>query len=112
MTTRVSCVSENRRVTDRIELRTGKYFWIRSQFGVAEQFRCHRVESALDGFILREEGQAEAEGEGVMERKIFWLTFIVLGLVADMILPLWWGLAATIPIMFISWWVAYRSNWF
>jgi hypothetical protein len=47
-----------------------------------------------------------------MERKIFWITFTVLGLVADFLLPIWWGLAATIPILFISWWVAYRSDWF
>ena len=47
-----------------------------------------------------------------MERKIFWLTFIVLSLAGDIFLPLWWGLAATIPILFLSWWIAYRSNWF
>ncbi len=33
-------------------------------------------------------------------------------LVADVVLPLWWGLLATIPIAFVSWWVAYRSEWF
>jgi len=47
-----------------------------------------------------------------MERKIFWLVFIALGLLADFVLPLWWALGATVPIVFISWWVAYRSNWF
>ncbi len=47
-----------------------------------------------------------------MERKIFWMTFTVLGLVADFLLPIWWGLAATFPILYISWWVAYRSDWF
>jgi len=47
-----------------------------------------------------------------VERKIFWLTFAVLGVIADIVLPLWWGLAATIPIFFISWWVAYRTDWF
>jgi hypothetical protein len=47
-----------------------------------------------------------------MERRIFWLVFIVLGLVADFLLPIWWGLAASIPIVFIAWWVAYRSDWF
>ncbi len=47
-----------------------------------------------------------------MERKVFWATFTVLGLLADFLLPIWWGLAATIPILFISWWVAYRSDWF
>jgi len=47
-----------------------------------------------------------------VERKIFWITFTMLGLVADVVLPLWWALGATIPICFLSWWVAYRSHWF
>jgi len=46
-----------------------------------------------------------------VERKIFWLTFAILGLIADFVLPFWWGLGATIPIFFVSWWVAYRSDW-
>ena len=48
----------------------------------------------------------------VVERKIFWLSFFVLGVVADIILPIWWALAATIPIAYVSWWIAYRSDWF
>lgn len=48
----------------------------------------------------------------VVERKIFWLTFTVLGLGADVVLPLWWALGATIPIFALSWWIAYRSDWF
>jgi len=47
-----------------------------------------------------------------MERKIFWIVFVALGLVADFILPIWWALAATIPIGVLSWWIAYRSDWF
>ena len=47
-----------------------------------------------------------------MEKKIFWGSMTVLGLLADVVLPLWWGLAATIPIVFFSWWIAYRSGWF
>ncbi|HEY1264042.1 MAG TPA: hypothetical protein VGF06_11000 [Terriglobales bacterium] len=47
-----------------------------------------------------------------MERKVFWLAFTVLSLVAEFILPLWWALAATIPIVMASWWIAYRSDWF
>jgi hypothetical protein len=47
-----------------------------------------------------------------MERKIFWISFTVLGLAADFVLPLWWALGATIPIAYASWWVAYRSGWF
>lgn len=47
-----------------------------------------------------------------MERKVFWITFTALGLFADVVLPLWWALFATIPIGIASWWVAYRSDWF
>jgi len=47
-----------------------------------------------------------------VERKIFWLTFTVLGIGADFILPMWWALGATIPIAVLSWWIAYRSDWF
>lgn len=47
-----------------------------------------------------------------MERKVFWMLFIALGLIADIALPLMWGIIATIPIVILSWWVAYRSEWF
>jgi hypothetical protein len=47
-----------------------------------------------------------------MERKVFWMMFILLGLIADIMLPLMWGVIATIPIVIFSWWVAYRSEWF
>jgi hypothetical protein len=47
-----------------------------------------------------------------VQKKIFWLSMIVLGLVADFALPLWWAIVASIPIVFISWWIAYRSDWF
>ncbi len=47
-----------------------------------------------------------------MEKKIFWGAMTVLGLLADVVLPLWWALAATIPIAYFSWWIAYRSGWF
>jgi hypothetical protein len=47
-----------------------------------------------------------------MQKKIFWLLFTVLSLVADFSLPLLWGVLATIPILLASWWVAYRSDWF
>jgi hypothetical protein len=45
-----------------------------------------------------------------MQRKVFWTVFGVLGIVAD--LPFWWALGATIPLAWVSWWIAYRSNWF
>jgi uncharacterized membrane protein len=47
-----------------------------------------------------------------MQRKIFWMTFALLGLSADFLLPFWWGLAMTIPILVFSWWFAYRTDWF
>jgi len=47
-----------------------------------------------------------------MQRKIFWTVFVLLGLLADLILPFWWACAATIPLLFVAWWVAYRSDWF
>jgi hypothetical protein len=47
-----------------------------------------------------------------MEKRIFWISLTVLSLLADVVLPLWWGIAATIPIVVISWWIAYRSDWF
>jgi hypothetical protein len=47
-----------------------------------------------------------------MERKIFWIIFVILSVAADLALPLWWGIAATIPIVAVSWWIAYRSDWF
>jgi uncharacterized membrane protein len=46
-----------------------------------------------------------------MQRKVFWLLFVALSVVADVMLPLLWGLLATIPIVLLSWWVAYRSGW-
>ena len=47
-----------------------------------------------------------------VERRVFWMVFIVLSLIADIALPLWWALVATIPVVVIAWWVAYRSDWF
>jgi len=47
-----------------------------------------------------------------MKKKIFWGMFIVLGFIADFFLPLMWGIIAAVPIIFFSWWVAYRSDWF
>jgi hypothetical protein len=46
------------------------------------------------------------------KRKVFWTVFMSLGAVADLTLPLWWALVATIPIGLLSWWLAYRSDCF
>lgn len=47
-----------------------------------------------------------------MQKKVFWMTFILLGLFADVSLPLIWAVIATIPILILSWWLAYRSRYF
>jgi hypothetical protein len=47
-----------------------------------------------------------------MQKRIFWLTLLVLGAVPDGVFGLWWGLLATIPVILLSWWIAYRSGWF
>jgi uncharacterized membrane protein len=49
--------------------------------------------------------------DAVDEKKLFWVILITLSLIADFALPLIWGLLATIPILFFSWWVVYRSGW-
>ena len=49
---------------------------------------------------------------GLMQRKVFWMSFTALGLIADLVLPFWWALGATIPAGMLAWWIAYRSDWF
>ena len=46
------------------------------------------------------------------QRKMFWLLVTAMGVVADLALPLVWGLAAMLPILAASWWIVYRSDWF
>ena len=45
-----------------------------------------------------------------MERKIFWLSFFILSLIADFTLPLLWAVLATLPIAALSWWMADRNQ--
>jgi hypothetical protein len=47
-----------------------------------------------------------------MQKKIFWLLFLTLGLLADFMLPLMWSMILTLPLLIFCWWVAYRSGWF
>jgi hypothetical protein len=47
-----------------------------------------------------------------MQKKVFWLSFAAIGLIADATLPFFWAVVATIPIAVGSWWLAYRSDWF
>jgi len=46
-----------------------------------------------------------------MEKKIFWLLFTVLGAVMGLLLPLWWNLALSLPLLVFCCWVVYRSGW-
>ncbi len=46
------------------------------------------------------------------KKKIFWLVLIVLSTIVDVALPLLWAVLATVPIIILSWWIAYRSDWF
>jgi hypothetical protein len=48
----------------------------------------------------------------LMEKKMFWTIWTVLGLLADIALPWKWSLGATLPLGYLSWWIAYRSGWF
>ena len=50
--------------------------------------------------------------ENPKQRKIFWIVVGVLGLLANVLLPLGWLLVATLPIVLAAWWVAYQSGWF
>ncbi len=47
-----------------------------------------------------------------MQKKVFWMLFAVLDLLAGMLLPFWWAVASTVPILLVTWWVVYRSEWF
>lgn len=47
-----------------------------------------------------------------VQKKIFWTLVMVFSLIADFALPLIWGLVATIPIIVLSWWIVYRTDWF
>jgi hypothetical protein len=47
-----------------------------------------------------------------MQRRIFWLLFLTLGILTDFLLPWVWGLILTLPLAVVCWWIAYRSGWF
>lgn len=49
--------------------------------------------------------------EGTLEKKLFWIIFLGLSLLADAFLPFFWGMVATLPIVVLSWWLVYRSGW-
>ena len=45
-----------------------------------------------------------------MQGKIFFIVFLVLDTIAGVFLPLEWALLASIPLIFVAWWIAYRSG--
>lgn len=47
-----------------------------------------------------------------MQKKMFWLLFMVLGLILDVTLPFIWSVALTVPLAGVCWWLVYRSGWF
>jgi hypothetical protein len=47
-----------------------------------------------------------------MQKKVMWILIVVFSIAAEVVLPIWWGLFATLPIVVLSWWIAYRSGWF
>ena len=47
-----------------------------------------------------------------MQRKVFWILMILLGMIAGFALPMVWAVIAQLPIIVLSWWIAYRSEWF
>jgi hypothetical protein len=72
--------------------------------------RVYPRQSAVRFFLVSDPGDLLRFSQ--MEKRIFWMLFIVLGLIIDVALPLWWGLALTLPLAVFCWWVAYRSGWF
>jgi hypothetical protein len=68
---------------------------------------------AMDGWNMRAGRTSLTLGEGGgMQKKVFWLLFMVLGLIADVTLPMIWSLALTLPLAGVCWWLVYRSGWF
>jgi hypothetical protein len=47
-----------------------------------------------------------------MQRNVFSMTFTIAGLLADLALPFWCAVVATLPIGVACWWFAYRNDWF
>ncbi len=82
--------------------------------GTKSSYRPSSVESSLlCGSAIAHPAIMELSGRQLVnKRKIFWLAFFALSILADLALPLLWAVLATIPIVFLSWWVAYRSDWF
>jgi hypothetical protein len=68
---------------------------------------------AADGEATNSQKEAGAQIEGLsMRRKGFWILMILLGMIAGVALPFVWAMIAQLPIIVLSWWIAYRSEWF
>ena len=49
----------------------------------------------------------------LMEKKIFWILFTVLGTLVCFVVPnLWLGLVLQMPLIVLCWWIVYKSGWF
>jgi hypothetical protein len=59
----------------------------------------------------RDQARPTIPFEGTLEKKLFWIIFLALSLLADAFLPFFWGMIATLPIVVLSWWLVYRSGW-
>ncbi len=47
-----------------------------------------------------------------MKTKIFWTIYIVISLIADFTLSFTWSLILAVPLLILSWWIAFKSGWF
>jgi hypothetical protein len=47
-----------------------------------------------------------------LQKKIFWLVFIGLDMMTGFVVSFIWSLVLTLPIIVLSWWIAYKSGWF
>jgi hypothetical protein len=47
-----------------------------------------------------------------MQKRMFWLILIGLDTVVGFAVSFMWSLVLTIPIIVLSWWIAYKSGWF
>jgi hypothetical protein len=64
------------------------------------------------GRQIQRETSVSLQGRpSALQKKMMWVIFFVLSTLADIVLPLLWGVVATIPIFILSWWIAYRSGW-
>lgn len=54
----------------------------------------------------------QTQRQAVLQKKIFWLVFIGLDMMTGFVVSFVWSLILTLPIIVLSWWIAYKSGWF